>query len=400
MELSENFTKSEYSVEDLEQFRDKRGFIDLSKAGINFTAESREIIGNPNRVKNWVDFNGKKALIKGEAILEEEKNYGIYAELIVEEIAKKFEIPTAHYDLIKMIDDNGNEILGVLSESVVNVDKGEELVSLRSIIGDEPEEEGDFVDITGYEYTVKKLRENLAKDGYDEEQIESVISNYKKRLAFTLSIIDTDKHTENVAFIKKKINGKDILELSPNFDSESSLMLDNDITIVDKLLADYQALKESVNIADPRIGILRTVEEGGYDSLWMDTLDELCDDDEVYDYCSEVLKKPLDMDDILDSVEKRIKAQLPKEVKLLAKYSYNSRNEEMSKVIEGGILEQEEQDFWNVESLLKSLIGRGTQENIRTGEQMDIGKEMKKDMIESPEVDIEDIINEIFNEKE
>ena len=300
MELDYDFVKSKYSIEDLEQFRDGSGFIDLTKAGINFSDESREIIGNPNRVKNWVDFNGKKVLIKGEIILEEEKNYGIYAELIVEEIAKKKGIETAHYDLIKMLNEDGKEIYGVLSESVVNRNKGEFLVSLHSIIGDEPEETAEFVDITGIEYTINELRKNLLLDGYDDEQIENVINDYKKRLAFTLSIIDTDKHTENVAFIKEKVDGRNLIRISPNFDSESSLMLDNDISTIEKLLGDYEALKESVDFADPKIGVFKSAEEGGFESLWKDTLEELCSDDEIYDYCADVLKQPINMDEVLD----------------------------------------------------------------------------------------------------
>ena len=171
MELSEKFIQSQYSIEELEQFRDENGFIDLSAAGIRITPESREIVGNPNRVKNWVDFNGRKVLIKGEIILDEEKNYGIYAELIVEEIAKQSGQKNAHYDLMKMKNENGEDIFGVMSESIVDIEKGEQLVSLHDIIGDQPEGESDFIDTVGYEFTVNTLREKLALDGYDEEQI-------------------------------------------------------------------------------------------------------------------------------------------------------------------------------------------------------------------------------------
>ena len=76
-------------------------------------------------------FNGKRALIKGEATIADENNYGIYAELIAEEFAKIRGIPSAHYDLVKFLDENGQEILGVLSESVIDPKKGEVLRSLR-----------------------------------------------------------------------------------------------------------------------------------------------------------------------------------------------------------------------------------------------------------------------------
>lgn len=38
------FEACEYSIEDLEQFRDEKGFIDLTKAGVSFQKGSREII--------------------------------------------------------------------------------------------------------------------------------------------------------------------------------------------------------------------------------------------------------------------------------------------------------------------------------------------------------------------
>lgn len=171
--MEEGFFQSEYSLKDLEQFRDENGFIDLSKAKIQFTAETREETGNTDRVKNWVNFNGTKALIKGEAILAQERNYGIYSEIIVEEIAKQLGVETAHYDLVKFYDENGQVSFGVLSEMMMNLEN-EQLVMLHEMIGNEPEEDGDFLDTTSYEFTVQKLSEVLAKDGYSEEDIERV----------------------------------------------------------------------------------------------------------------------------------------------------------------------------------------------------------------------------------
>ena len=54
------FIQSNYSLEDLENFRDSNGFIDLTSAGIQLTNESREKRGTVDRFKNWVDFNGMK----------------------------------------------------------------------------------------------------------------------------------------------------------------------------------------------------------------------------------------------------------------------------------------------------------------------------------------------------
>ena len=380
MENNEEFVKSEYSIEDLEQFRDENGFIDLTKAEIAFTAQSREVVGNPDRIKNWVNFNGQKALIKGEAILQDERNYGIYAELIVEEIAKQLGVETAHYDLIKTIDEGGNEVYGVLSESVVDSDKGEQLISLRDIIGDEPIGEGDFVDTTSLDFTIDKLRENLILDGYSESDVEKLIIDYKKRLAFSLAVIDTDKHTENIAFIKKKVDGKDVISICPNFDSESALMLDNDYTTVEMLLSDYFGLQDSVNIAHPRIGTLKSKSKGGHNSFWKDTLEELYEDDEVLDYCDEVLQGTIDMDVVLANVEERIKARLPENVRYLAKYAFNIRNEEMTKVMSKGIEDTSLDGGFDINALLKNIINNGLQSEITSGEMLRTGEQMQADI--------------------
>lgn len=49
------FSKCNYSIQDLEQFRDENGFIDLDKAAINLEENSKELRGA--KEKYWVDFN-------------------------------------------------------------------------------------------------------------------------------------------------------------------------------------------------------------------------------------------------------------------------------------------------------------------------------------------------------
>lgn len=390
------FFDSAYSLEDLEQFRDENGFIDLSKAGIQITDESREQVGNVNRIKNWVNFNGKKVLIKGETVLEEEKNYGIYAELIVEEIAKQLGIETAHYDLIKINDQEGNCVSGVLSVSVLD-SLEERLITLRDIIGDEPQEEGDFLDTTSYDFTVKQLRENLLKSGYSEKAVEELITEYNKRLLFTLTVLDADKHTENIAFIASKVDGESVIRLSPNYDSEASLMLDYDLSTINLILESEDAVIQAADEAHPRIGRLRSLEDGGFDSYWIDTFEAICEDEKAYEYYSEILREGVDMDLVLDNVEKRIHTPLPENVRLLAKYAYNSRCEEMKKVIDGDRMPELEEEAFDMK-FLSSLINQGTDKAmIRTGEQMEIGKTMEKDLRTEKELDIDSLINSLFD---
>ena len=384
------FIDCEYSIEDLEQFRDQNGFIDLSLAGIHINSStndlSREMIGNDKRIKNWVNFNGKKVLIKGQPTDKEQDN-GLYAELIVEEMCKELGIETAHYDLVKMIDENGKNVLGVLSESVVDLDKGEYLESLHDIIGDQTGHETDYM--VDYEFTIEKLREALLKDGMEESDVEEIIIEYKKRLAFTISVLDEDKHTENISFIRQIVNGKKEIRISPNFDSEASLMLPTDLETARIYLNDIELLESGASSIDPKIGVRKSIDEGGLDVVWMDTLEELCVDDEVYDYWDEVLKEELDMDEIFERVETRINANLPEDVKLLAKYAYKARSKEMQKVMNGEIELVEETDL-EAQFLLDFIMGQSVAQGIRTGEQLDIGKKLEQDMELKQEIEKED----------
>ncbi len=379
------FFNSQYSLDELEQFRDENGFIDLTKAGIQFTQETREEAGNPSRVKNWVDFQGRKALVKGEAIREEEQNYGIYAELIVEEVAKQVGQTTAHYDLVKFLGEDGKYHQGVLSVSVLENSR-EQLVTLRDIIGDEPEETSDFIDTTSYEFTIRKLEEELRKDGYDEQNIVNVITEYKKRLVFLLAVIETDQHTENIAFKQSKIDGRSRIELSPNYDRESAFMLDNDISTIGKLLEDYIGLRESVDRAHPRIGTIKTIEDGGFESYWKDTFEALCEEDEIYDYYEQNIRGTIDIEKAMEGVEQRIKAPLPEAVKLLVKHACRIRNEQMERIMDGEMLIEEQVD---VSMLFRLIANQGVAAKVRTGEQVQIGNIMQRDIV-SMQKNIED----------
>lgn len=369
MNFEERFEQSKISFEDLENFRDENGFIDLTKAGITLSNKSREYIGNQDRIKNWVDFNGTKAIIKGEALLEGEENYGIYAELIIEELAKKMGIPAAHYDLVKIQDENGNVVPGVLSVSMVDRDKDERLESLHAIIGDEPNNPKQQSDTTGFEFTINKLRENLSKQGFEEEEIENLILDYKKRTAFFLRTADADKHIENIAFIRgKDEDGKPTIRLSPVFDSESALLMDISKTTIDKLTEDGIALLQTVGGIYPRICVCKTKNEGGLEEPWADTLETLIEDDELYDYINDVINAPIDLDEILDSVEDRIKAKLPRQVREITKAAFNFRGDEIEQVMDGTYLDLHEKSKKTGNPLLESLINKSEKSDVATAD--------------------------------
>ena len=114
-----SFIKSKYSIEELDKLRDQNGYIDISKTDISLEGTendpSREKMGNTDRFKNWVDFLGTKVLLKEEVKLEDKRNFGIYSELIMEELAKQMGLEAARTDLIKY-----NDRYGISSEMILN----------------------------------------------------------------------------------------------------------------------------------------------------------------------------------------------------------------------------------------------------------------------------------------
>ena len=339
-----NFIKSRYTLDDLEQFRDKDGFIDLTKTDIKITQESREKRGTAERMKNWVDPAGKKVLLRGQP--EDIENYSMYAELIIEEIAKELGIENAHYDLIKTKDNKGKEITGVLSVAIMDMDK-EELISLHDLVGDEENtlqkeiteiDELDDMCVTNYDFTIEKLAERLTK-GYCKYISENMF--------------EVEKETDNDEF---------------------------------------------------RIGIIVPEEEGGWNNIWKDTLEKLIEDDELYDYYNDNMRGKIDMKVIFERVEKRIHAPMPNVAKIVAQRAYESRNRIIEKIMDGEITPgsalSEEYDLKSeikymsvdekandkTESLIKMLSGfieKGKKTGITTEEQLKIGKIMQEDIEQS-----------------
>ena len=401
-----NPIQSEYSIEDLEQFRDENGFIDITKAGIEFTDESREMGGNTDRVKNWVSLKGKRFLIKGEAILETEKNYGIYAELIMEEVGKQLGIPVAHYDLVKYTDENGKEAHGVLSESVLNREApGAYMVSLHDLIGDVPNEPNDDFDKTNMDSALTALRENLERTGYSQEVVESTILDFKKRMVLSMAIMQTDNHPENYSFIKYKEDGVDKIKLAPIYDSESSFLLDMDEPTVAKMVENIEGLRKATFLAEPKIGIKIPEEEGGFDSYWRDTAARFLLSEKEYDvsdYFFDHIRSKIDMDQAFENVEKRIHAELPKQVKLLAKFAYLYRNKDMARIMDEELvpenqyqifekLNYEDRSYDDGPSLLEGFMARINNEGIRKSEQTETSHRLEDMLSKLSDLNLDDI---------
>lgn len=354
-----NGVKCNISFEELENYRDKEGYINLDELNIEFTEASREKVGNEGRIKNWVDFLGVECLIKSECKIDGKRNGGIYAELIVEELARQAGLEAAYYDLVKIKGE-----YGVLSKSILT-HNNDDLITLQSLIGDTEFNE-EFPEISDYLEVENKLYQSLKSEGLEKDNIKKIIKDFRKQSAFFIMICSTDMHPENISlitYINPETKQKK-QKLAPIYDTEFSLMLDIDLDVLERIQKNGLGLQRNVNMQDPKIAVL----EGEYSSLWKNTLDTLLEDDEVYDFVMNCYNN-LNIHKAIQNVENKIKAPLPQVVKSTATYVYRFRKKEIGKIIYPQLEESSIGEQYSNEISMKS-----TAEEIRQGEEDEILK--------------------------
>lgn len=318
-----NGVKCNISFEELENYRDKEGYINLDELNLEFTEASREKVGNEDRIKNWINFSGVEALIKGECKIDGKRNAKIYSELIVEELAKQAGLKAAYYDLVKIKGE-----YGVLTKNILT-HNNDDLITLQSLIGDTEFNE-EYPEISNYLEVEDKLYRSLKLEGLEIDNIKKIIKDFRKQSAFFIMICSIDMHPENISlitYINPETNQKK-QKLAPIYDTEYSLMLDIDLDILERIQKNGLGLQRNVNMQDPKIAVL----EGEYSSLWKNTLDTLLEDDEVYDFVMDCYNK-LNIHKAIQNVERKIKAPLPQVVKNIVTYVYGFRKKEISKII-------------------------------------------------------------------
>ena len=95
----------------MEKYRNKNGFIDIS-----------DLKKDARYYSFWFEYEGYKYYFK-----KRKNALDLYSELIAEELAKDFNIPSAHYDLAVY-----NEKTGVISKNVISDD--DNYISMRKIL--------------------------------------------------------------------------------------------------------------------------------------------------------------------------------------------------------------------------------------------------------------------------
>jgi len=347
------------TFEELGEYRDETGHIDMDKVLTDNYDVMREVRGKEQREKDWIEIRGGSVLIKTNSV---DRCNGEYAELICDELAKQAGIETAKYDMITYKGERG-----LITENMCK--PGEEMISLYELVGNGPNTT--YPDVIDINYIFESLPEKLKLEGLDDESIDACMLKLRKQLLFDLCVMETDRHTENISFIKSKTDGKVSMRLSPMYDTESALTLnDNDIEHMEEMYTSYLNTSKLVVLQDPKMSVIpekeevslpedtsvaafqflmqlrkgvKTVNEQKYGSdseeMIARTFEFLCEDERALGYWKTDLNR-LDVNKAIASVETRIGTSLPEHISKMAIACFEERKFAMNYIIPSGITEK------------------------------------------------------------
>lgn len=376
-----SYTPCQYTIEELEQYRDENGFIDLDKIQLEIQEGSRNQVGTEDIFKYWVDFAGTKVLLKQEKMIDNEENYTLYSELVMSELAHQMGVNSARTDLFKY-----QGFRGVMSFMAFDPEK-QALMMTRELIGDSNDFMSD-IDIFDFAKVENAIRSSLENQfGLDEFEIDELISERRKQLALQLYSCEMDNHTENEGFLfSRNSDGTYNVSVCPMFDNEHSFGLsfakrdlENDgrtDRATDYLytrpflracakLRNGEAISNAESIANT-VGKMNPQEvtdalmgfnshrfrikgngkqfvspkdaHGYQGELAADTtLYYMCQTDDMFDTATQFIKRlpDINMSSVIDAVERRIHAEIPATAKEQLTTFANMRRQALRFVVRG-----------------------------------------------------------------
>lgn len=307
-------------LEDLENYRDVEGYINmdevLSSEDFDILKETR---GSQNRDKFWITLEDANIMVRTSNLDAENVEYTNYAELIVEELAKQVDIPCAHYDLVKYKGQKGVYTKNVLER------KNESLILAKTLL-DQTDTDDDYILTVSIDDLFKSYNNFRRYDDIQKDQIGKMCLDTAKQAIFETFTMATDSHPENIGYIYYSDGKEKSVTLSPLFDNECSLMLDQPMERIDEMLENRNLLERYVQLQNQLI-VIPESERDEENLDWQDMLFYLCDDSDSCMEFAEKCSKSLDIEKAVENVEKRIHTKLPDKLKEYVKVCFNSRKQ-------------------------------------------------------------------------
>ncbi len=333
------------TFEELGEYRGEDGYIDLDRVLSEHELETeREVRGNENREKDWIKINGGKVLVKTNVDGQQNSEY---SELISCELAKQAGLETAEYDMVRY---KGEQ--GLITKHVCK--EGEEIITLHELIGSGP-------DVPGYEDTIdikhvfNSLPAKLKEQGFSEQDIDECMLSLRKQLLFDLTVMEADRHLENISVIFSKVDGKQTVRLAPMYDTEAALLLGNDPEVMKRIYPDWMKTASLTTTQPPKISMIPENKEedvvsdlppalmgflaqlrsevktnakeeftSDTEEMWMTTFDFLCEDERAREFFETNLKG-MNIRQALEEVEKKTGAKVPEHIRGMAIACFEDR---------------------------------------------------------------------------
>lgn len=325
-------------VKELENYRDKDGFIDYDKFKEE-KGEDLEIInedrGSGARDKKWVTFDDTRVLLRNDQFEKDGSKYTTYQELVFEELAKQVDFPTAHYDLVKRGDNKS-----VMSYNIIDQEenKGLSMYSLADFMAEINCKDQDFnYNITDGYSAVKNF---CKKMDIDKEQYGKALVDFTKMQVLDLFLSSTDRHPGNISFlygIDEKTK-KPVFKFAPLYDNELSCGSDLREEDMEKSIEDFRKAKTNSELQitcalvpreEMSQELLKSKDNNPNSVLLKYCMDV---DEEVEDFTSDCIDN-LNIIQAVRNVEERINTKLPEKYVEFLLANYTEKKKEMNKIV-------------------------------------------------------------------
>lgn len=312
-------------LEELENYRKADGFINIDDTQYAKQDNFRETRGSQEREKDWIQLEDCNVLLRTELFGGEESNYCNYAELIVEELAKQVDFPSAHYDLITY---KGKR--GVLSQDVRK--RGEEFHTLMEFIGAEKETSRYSSVPIDFDFVINGFRQMMKNQEFYPEEVLDACKDLSKLLIFDTYVMGTDRHTENIGLLTSLgEDGKKHMKLAPAFDNECSLMLDIPSIEMQDMLDSPLSIQIRSELQEPLIALSDEESEPEVNK-WEEMIELLTEKEEFFDFAKKC-NENMNIEEAIQKVEERIGHSIPTLAKTIAEKSFNHRKQQLCETL-------------------------------------------------------------------
>lgn len=249
---------------------------------------------------------------------KETNSYGVYSELLYEELMKQVGLECANYDIAKFDLNDATISENVLDGFNVN----EFILTSSDLLSSNRYSEFNENNIEDLFDTIHEYSQSEGVSNEDELQCYSDIEKLCIADVFTLA---TDRTANDIDFIAGvDDDGNEILKLAPSCHNNHALGSNFTDEEIEDMLYDRELIESGINESANYTIVPEYERKYGY-PVWEDTLDYFTsDDDENYEFAKKCAYN-MNIDDAITNVENKIKSEIPSDYKEFVRIAFNER---------------------------------------------------------------------------